>query len=215
MLFVTMLMNVIAMKKHGWRMPTEIAFGYTPDVSAFLQFEWWEQVYYLDDDGSGFPSSNEKIGRWCGPAENCGDALTYWIYTEETNHLIARSVVRTAKAKTNKRAGAPKDETSSNPDGKGGGKGNEHLIALKDIINAARAEKGMDPIDEPTVDPTDLMGYNCVREHDGVHQRATVVDVNTDLDNVTLKYMKGSKETLNYNEVIILFNARNEDGDQL
>ena len=76
MLFATMLMNVLAMKKHDWRTPTEMAFGYTPDVSAFLQFEWWEQVYYLDDDGTGFPNSKEKIGHWCGPTENCGDALT-------------------------------------------------------------------------------------------------------------------------------------------
>ena len=66
-----------------------MAFGYTPDVSAFLQFEWWEQVYYLDDDGTGFQNSKENIGHWCGPTENCGDALTYWIYTQDTKQLIA------------------------------------------------------------------------------------------------------------------------------
>ena len=39
MLFATMLMKVLAMKKHDWRTPTKMAFGYTPDVSTFLQFE--------------------------------------------------------------------------------------------------------------------------------------------------------------------------------
>ena len=55
-------MNVLAMAKHDWRTSTEIAFGHTPNVSAFLCFEWWEEVYYLDDDGSGFSNSKEKIG---------------------------------------------------------------------------------------------------------------------------------------------------------
>ena len=217
MLFTTMIMNVLAMKKHDWRTPTEMALGYTSNVSAFLQFEWWEQVYYLDDDGTGFPNSKENIGHWCGPTENCGDALTNWIYTQDTKQLIARSVVRTAcnKAKTNKQAGTSQNDTPTNPNSKGGEEGKEGLVSLKDLINAVRAEKGMEPTVAPVIDPTNLLGYNCVREHNGVQQRATVVDVDTDLDKVTLEFMNGSKELLDYHEMINVFNAGDKDGDQL
>ena len=44
----------------------------------------------------------------------------------------------------------------------------------------------MDPTDTPTLDPSELIWYNCVREHDGVHQQGTVVDVNNDLEHMTL-----------------------------
>jgi len=35
-----------------------------------------------------------------GIAENVGDALTFWIWTEDTEKLIARSVIRSAKDPT-------------------------------------------------------------------------------------------------------------------
>ena len=76
------------------RTPIEVATGIKPDVSCFLNYHWWQPVYYLDDNGE-FPSeSKEKLGRWCGVAENIGDTLTYWMLTDDTEQLIARSVIR-------------------------------------------------------------------------------------------------------------------------
>ena len=62
-------------------------------------------MYYLDDNGE-FPSGfKEKLGRWCGLAENIGDTLTYWILTDDTEQLIARSVIRpVTEEHRNKRA---------------------------------------------------------------------------------------------------------------
>jgi len=42
-------------------------------------------------------NSEEKLGRFVGIAENVGDALTLWIWTEDTEKLIARSVIRSAE----------------------------------------------------------------------------------------------------------------------
>jgi hypothetical protein len=52
-----------------------------------------------------FPASKEKPGRFVGVAENVGDAMTFWVLTEDTEQLIARSVIRSAEDpnKANKR----------------------------------------------------------------------------------------------------------------
>jgi hypothetical protein len=95
-LFVVYLSNLLSIESLGFQTPTQVACGYIPDVSALLHFRWWEPVYYLDDDGH-FPSdSKEKLGRWVGVAENIGDALTWWILTDDTKRVIPRSVVRSA-----------------------------------------------------------------------------------------------------------------------
>ena len=73
----------------------EKGLGVTPDISPFLQFEWYEPVLFLNNN-DGFPSTKERKGYWCGPTENVGDAMTYWILTDDTKQLIARSNVRSA-----------------------------------------------------------------------------------------------------------------------
>ena len=53
--YVCMLGNLLAREGIGWRTPTEVAFGVTPDLSPFLSFHFYQEVLYFDDDG-GFPS---------------------------------------------------------------------------------------------------------------------------------------------------------------
>ena len=58
--------------------------GFVQDSSKFIHYHWWQQVYYLDPDVP-FPSeSREKIGRWCGVADDTGDILTYKVLTNDT-----------------------------------------------------------------------------------------------------------------------------------
>jgi hypothetical protein len=87
--------------KHCWReqlgmTPIQKRTGVTPDISALLQFSFWERVLFLDHEAS-FPSSRERSGYWCGIAENVGDALTFKIYDDQTGVVVARSVVRPYK----------------------------------------------------------------------------------------------------------------------
>src|SRR6478672_11028807 len=38
-----------------------------------------------------------RAARWCGPSENVGDMLTWWLLDEETHQLIARSCIEPRK----------------------------------------------------------------------------------------------------------------------
>jgi Reverse transcriptase (RNA-dependent DNA polymerase) len=73
--------------------PFQKRHGETPDISAYLQFSFWEPVLYADVDKS-FPSTSERPARWIGVAHNVGDSLTYWLFDDQTKKVIARSTVR-------------------------------------------------------------------------------------------------------------------------
>jgi hypothetical protein len=64
--------------------------GQTPEISRFLQFRWWEPVYYQDMDG------NECLGQWAGVAEHVGEELTYIVISVKTGHAIYRLDIRNA-----------------------------------------------------------------------------------------------------------------------
>jgi hypothetical protein len=96
MSYMTSILNMISMDRLGGRNAIEVALGHSVDISAYLQFQWWEGVYYLNYEDPSFPNSKEKFGRFCGVAENCGDLLTFNIYVPETHVVIHRSVLRSA-----------------------------------------------------------------------------------------------------------------------
>ena len=74
-------------------MPIKVAIGETPDISALLQFSFYQPVFYYEKES--FPTSKEHLGWWVGVAESQGDALTYHFLTIE-NEVITRSVLRPA-----------------------------------------------------------------------------------------------------------------------
>ena len=73
--------------------PLQFRSGVTQDISAYLQFTFWQRVLYLDHEGS-WPSSKERPAYWCGIADNVGDKLTYWVYDDQMKRLMSQSVVR-------------------------------------------------------------------------------------------------------------------------
>jgi hypothetical protein len=88
--------NVCADESIGYRIPREVRHGGLQDISAFLEYRFYEPVLYLDSDET-FPSSKEKPGWWVGVANNVGDAMTFKILTEDTHKVVHRSVIRPAK----------------------------------------------------------------------------------------------------------------------
>ena len=78
----------------NWRTPIEKRHGYTPDISAYLMYQFFEPVYFRIHDRD--KRSPEKFGRWVGVAKDIGDALTYKIYDPSTGEIVSRSLVRTA-----------------------------------------------------------------------------------------------------------------------
>jgi hypothetical protein len=76
--------------------PMQYMTGITPDISAFLQYTFWQPVLYLDHEQT-WPATKERSGRWIGVAHNIGDALTFWIMDDQSKQVLARSVVRPFK----------------------------------------------------------------------------------------------------------------------
>ena len=93
-LYAANIANHIAYTSLQWRTLIEKAFGVTPDISALLQFAFYEPVYYYDTD-QPFPNSRELFGRFLGLAHNVGDALTYYVLTLSKT-VIARRMLRSA-----------------------------------------------------------------------------------------------------------------------
>jgi hypothetical protein len=95
-LFVVALLNHLATASLDWKTPIEVATGQCPDISAILQFHWWEPVYYERPAKLvNYPSeSKEGFGRWVGIAEKQGDVLTYLILDAVTEKVVVRSNVR-------------------------------------------------------------------------------------------------------------------------
>ena len=91
--YLSQVHNICADESLNWQVPIAVRTGITPDISAFLQFRFWEPILYLDPEAA-WPSSKEKPGRFLCPADNYGDALTYWIYDEASRYILCRSVVR-------------------------------------------------------------------------------------------------------------------------
>ena len=86
-------LNNVLWSKHLNTTPFHMRKGVNPDISAFLQFQFWERILYLDHEHS-FPDSKERSGYWVGIADNIGDALTYWILDDQSGQLLVQSVVR-------------------------------------------------------------------------------------------------------------------------
>ena len=94
MTFVIGLSNCIANSKG--EIPRSVITGEVTDLSPYLQFHFWEEVFVSTDKGG-----EEELARWCYPAENVGDILTYWVLTtnkdKHKQRLVVRSNVRSAK----------------------------------------------------------------------------------------------------------------------
>jgi hypothetical protein len=76
--------------------PYQMTYNEVPDISAYLNFHWWEPVRYSANSTS-LDQTNERAGRFVGVADTVGDALTYWILDEETHRVVARSIVTARK----------------------------------------------------------------------------------------------------------------------
>jgi hypothetical protein len=59
------------------RTPIEVLTGNTPDISEFLEFEWYQPVWFYEPDV--FPRQNKQLARWLGVAHRVGQAMCFWM----------------------------------------------------------------------------------------------------------------------------------------
>ena len=86
--------NYTSQESLDWKTPFEKRHGYTPDISAYLLFPFWDKIYYLDTEQK-YPYTKELPGHFLGVAENVGDALTFNILAQN-QQVLTRSVIRSA-----------------------------------------------------------------------------------------------------------------------
>jgi hypothetical protein len=68
--------------------PLQGITGDTTDISNFLEFGFYDRVWYRDNAGLG----EIKPGRWLGVAHHIGSIMSYYIL-EENGQIVARSTV--------------------------------------------------------------------------------------------------------------------------
>ena len=86
MIYAVAILNMTCMDRLKGRNAHEVAFGHSLDISAYIQYSWWEKVH--DTKDPSFPRSKEKLGHFYGVAENVGDFLTFQIYVPSSHQVI-------------------------------------------------------------------------------------------------------------------------------
>ena len=104
LLYVTYILNHLSTRSLDGQTPLSVLTGQTTDISALLLFFFWEPVYFPTGDSlsythkPGFPSdTTERLGRFVGFGESVGDALTFKIFTDNTQKIMYRSSICTAQ----------------------------------------------------------------------------------------------------------------------
>jgi len=74
------------------RTPYEMVHGNTPDISAIMEFTFYELVFYIINVPGNFPLPKRRIGRWLGPSKQISSDLVYKIRTKSGNVLTTSAV---------------------------------------------------------------------------------------------------------------------------
>jgi hypothetical protein len=84
----TMQRTHLRAKRVDGGVPLQKIVGDTVDISNYLEFGFYDRVWYRDNAGLGV----QKLGRWLGVAENIGSIMTYYIL-QSNGEIVARSTV--------------------------------------------------------------------------------------------------------------------------
>ena len=69
--------------------PFQKIYNYSPDISEFVQYEWFEWVHYFDPNDP----QRELLGRWLGPAHSAGQGMASHVLTQ-SGTVVTRSTIR-------------------------------------------------------------------------------------------------------------------------
>lgn len=86
-----MCYTAFPLSRLGGRTSYEHVVGHTPDISEYILFEFYEWLWYWNDEVS-FPDERKRLGRWLGIAHKVGQGMTFWIL-QENGTVVARSTV--------------------------------------------------------------------------------------------------------------------------
>jgi hypothetical protein len=67
--------------------------GDSPDISEWLDFDFYDLVWYWDAPHLALMEDNPKLGRWLGVTHRVGSDMCYWVINENGN-VLARTTVQ-------------------------------------------------------------------------------------------------------------------------
>ena len=70
------------------RTPFEKVLGYTPDISEFIQHQWYNWIWFFDPN-----DNDERLRRYLGPSHSSGQGHAHYILTDKAK-VVTRSTVR-------------------------------------------------------------------------------------------------------------------------
>ncbi len=89
--------NITLDETLNWITPWQKRHMNTPDISAYLQFHFYECVHYLDPDDK-LPSTKYKPAQWLGVAHNVGNTMTFCLPSKDTekvpSHMHKMSLIK-------------------------------------------------------------------------------------------------------------------------
>ena len=87
--------NIMSRTVHGDGFTTgyEEITGNTPDISEWVDFDFYDLVWYFHGTHPGIAEDDRRLGRWLGVSHRIGSALSYWILTP-SGKVISRSIVQ-------------------------------------------------------------------------------------------------------------------------
>ena len=71
----------------------EIVTGETPDISEWVDFEFYDRVWFYDQKKMEMDGSGRQLARWLGVSHRVGSNLCYWLLLEK-GKVIARTTVK-------------------------------------------------------------------------------------------------------------------------
>ena len=75
----------------GGGIPLEHITGETPDISEYLDFGFYDWVWFHDNAGLG----PRKLGKWLGVSHRVGSLMSYYILQQNGTVVSRTSVQRT------------------------------------------------------------------------------------------------------------------------
>ncbi|KAI2495965.1 Reverse transcriptase (RNA-dependent DNA polymerase) [Fragilaria crotonensis] len=87
--------NILNRIPRGQQQRTGIVLitGETPDISEWLDFQFYDRVWYYDQKKIEIDGSGRRLARWLGVAHRVGSDLCYWLLLE-SGKVIARTTVQ-------------------------------------------------------------------------------------------------------------------------
>ncbi len=86
------ILNRIPRGRHQ-RTGIKMVTGKTPDVSEWIDFEFFDRVWYYDQKKIEIDGSGRRLVRWLSVAHRIGSDLCYWLLLE-SGMIIASTTVQ-------------------------------------------------------------------------------------------------------------------------